>query len=275
MDQSTISQKPSRLPDVSSQAVRQRWFDLLELSYATRRVTREEIESGVHAIVVPAGCRRGVDSRLIESEVRSAAVHVPGMARGVRMALERLGEFELTLPEAYRGWLGEWGKDIAAGETQVTVYVDLAYLEAAMLARLWDHGVLVEFDSPLALFRRGALTDYANIYEAVVEMLSEGRSLADTADQLALAVMTRLQLYANVYLQLSSLYTHGSWQIDHDTFVFKVADSRCALVLQYWQLRGESSAVQQVLQDWRSRVEKLLQQAALKLGNEFPRSFAA
>ena len=197
------------------------------------------------------------------------------MARGVRLALERLGDFEVTAPADYRGWLGDWGKDIAAGETQVTVYIDLAYLEAAMLARLWDHEVLVEFDSPLALFRRGALVDYANIYEAVVEMLSGGRSLADTADQLALAIRARLQLYANVYLQLSSLYAEAAWQIEHDNFVIKIPGSHCSLVLQYWQLRGDHAGVQQLLQDWRTRIETLLQQATFTPDSSFPKSFAA
>src|SRR5208283_2540720 len=96
-----------------------------------------------------------------------ASSRVPGMARGARLSLDKLGEFALTLPADYRGWMGAWGKDIAAGDTLATVFVDLAYLEAALLARLWDHGVLVEFGSPLAFFRRGALNDYVNVYEAV------------------------------------------------------------------------------------------------------------
>ena len=221
-----------------------KWFasvgwTLLDLSYSTRRVTRQEIEPGVHAVVVPASCRKETNKDLVEVEVRVASSHVPGMARGVRLALERLGEFALTLPADYRGWMGAWGKDIAAGETQVTVFVDLAYLEAALLARLWDHGVLVEFGSPLAFFRRGALTDYANIYEGVVAMVAEGRSLADTADQLAPEILGRLQLYANAYLQLSSLYTQAAWHIDRDNFVVKVPGSRLSLVLQYWELRGD------------------------------------
>ena len=267
--------RPSRLPDTPSQVVRQRWLDLLDLSYSTRRVTQQEIEPGVHAVVIPAAIGKEVDKGLLEVEIRLASGQVPGMARGVRLALERLGEFTLTLPADYRGWMGAWGRDIAAGETQAEVFVDLAYLEAALLARLWDHGVLVEFGSPLAFFRRGALSDYANIYEAVVAMVADGRSLADAAAQLAPEILNRLQLYANAYLQLSSLYVQAMWQIDRDNFVIKIPGSRFSLALQYWQLRGDPGLVQKVLHDWRNRIEKVLRQAASNMDKQFPKSFAA
>ena len=275
MTETTSSENPSRLPATPSQVVRQRWLELVEGSYSTRRVTRQEIEPGVHAIVIPATCRKEMDKDLVEVEVRVASARVPGMARGVRLALERLGEFALTLPADYRGWMGAAGKDIAAGETQVTVFVDLAYLEAALLARLWDCGVLVEFGSPMAFFRRGALIDYVNIYEAVEAMVAEGRSLADTADQLASEVLGRLQLYASAYLQLSSLYTQAAWHIDRDNFVVKIPGSRHSLVFQYWRSRGDAAGAQQVLHDWRNRVEKFLQQALSSPDVEFPKSFAA
>jgi len=267
--------KQTRLPETSSQIVRRRWLDLLDLSYSTRRVTQQEIELGVHAVIVPAACRTETNKDLVEVEVRVASSHVPAMARGVRLALERLGEFALTLSADYRGWMGAWGKDVAAGETLVTAYVDLAYLEAALLARLWDHGVLVEFGSPLAFFRRGALTDYANIYESVAAMVAEGRSLADTADQLAPEILKRLQLYANVYLQFSSLYSQAAWHIERDNFVIKVPDSRFSLALQYWELRGDHASGLKVLHRWRGRIEKLLQQALSNADNDFPKSFAA
>ena len=275
MAESTKMKKPSLLPDTSSQVVRHRWLDLLDLSYSTRRVMQQEIEPGLHAVVIPAVCLKEMDKDLLAVEIRMALGQVPGMARGVRLVLEQLGEFALTLPADYHGWMGAWGADVAAGETQVTVYVDLAYLEAALLARLWDHGVLVEFGSPMAFFRRGALTDYANIYEGVAGMVAEGRSLADLADHLAAGILNRLQLYANAYLQLSSLYGHATWEIDRDNFVIKIPGSGLSLVLQYWQLRGDQALDQRVLLDWRGRIEKLLQQAAYNVDNPFPRSFAA
>lgn len=269
------TQKQSRLPETSSAMVRQRWLDLFDLSYSTRRVTQQEIEPGVYAVVVPVACRKETNRDLVEIEVRVASSHVPAMARGVRLALGRLGEFALKTPANYEGWMGSWGKDIAAGKTEVMVFVDLAYLEAALLARLWDHGVLVEFSSPLSFFRRGALSDYANIYESVVAMIAEGRSLADTADQLAPQILSRLQLYANTYLQLSSLYTQADWQIERDNFVVKVSGSRPSLVLAYWELRDRDGSGQQILQAWRSRVETFLTLAASTRDREFPTSFAA
>ena len=275
MAETTNSTRPSLLPNTSGPVVRQRWLDLLELSYASRRVTLQEIEPGVHGVVIPAVCRKDGSRDLLDAEFRIASSHVPDMARGVRLALDRLREFDLTLPEDYRGWMGAWGQDIAAGATQATAFVDLAYLEAALLARLWDNGVLVEFGSPLALFRRGALVDYTNIYEAVVGMVAEGLSLADTADRLAPEILRHLQLYANVYHQLSSLYSQAVWKIDHDNFVIKAPGSRLSLTLQYWQLRGDPAWEQKVLQEWRSRIEQLLQQAASHIDNDYPKSFAA
>ena len=267
--------KQSFLPELSSQEVRQRWLDLLDLSYALRRVTQQEIEPGVHAVVVPAVCRNETKRELIDIEVRVASSQVPPMARGVRLPFERLGEFSLTPPADYHGWMGTRGRDIAAGKTLVSVFVDLAYLEAALLARLWDHSVVVDFGSPLAFFRRGALTDYVNVYESVVSMVAEGRSLADTSDYLAREILRRLQLYANSYLKLSSLYSQGAWHIDRDNFVIKIPNSRLSLALQYWELQGDHTAGQKVLHAWRSRIEMLLQQAASSPGSEFPQSYAA
>lgn len=275
MAETSNPNKRSRLPDTSSQLVRQRWLELLDLSYSTRRVTQQEIEAGVHAVVVPAACRREGSQESIDVEFRMASSHVPGMARGVRLALERLGEFALTLPNDYRGWMGAWGKDIAGGKTQVAVFVDLAYLEAALLARLWDHGVLVEFNSPMSFFRRGALTDYADVHETVVRMLVAGDSLADTADQLAHEILNRLQTYANAYLQLCSLYTQAAWQIDHDRFVAKAPRSRLFLVLQYWELQGDHVSSRRVMHAWRSRIENFLQDAASAQQVDLPKSFAA
>jgi len=275
MAETTDLKKQTLLPETPSQIVRQRWLDLLDLSYSTRRVTQQEVEPGLHALVVPAACRTETNKELVDIEIRVASSQVPRMGRGVRMSLERLDEFALTLPADYRGWMGKWGKDIAAGDTLATAFVDLAYLEAALLARLWDHEVLVEFGSPLAFFRRGALTDYANVYETVAVMVAEGHSLADTADQLAPEILKRLQLYANVYHQFSSLYSQAAWHIDRDNFVINVPGSRYSLALQYWELRGDHSSGIKTLHGWRGRVEKLLQQALSHSDADFPKSFAA
>jgi hypothetical protein len=250
-------------------------MDLIDLSYSTRRVTQQEIEPGVHAVIVPVVYANDLRQDLVEMEFRAASSHVPGMARGVRLGLERMSEFGLSLPENYREWMGVRGDDIARGETRVTAFVDLAYLEAALLARLWDSGVLVDFGSPLAFFRRGALTDYANVYEAVVAMVLCGHSLADTADGLAPQILKRLQLYANAYHQLSSLYRDAAWHIDRDTFVVKFPGARGSLALQYWELRGDGASVQKALHGWRDRIENLRQHARPETEQGFPESFAA
>ena len=105
--------------------------------------------------------------------------------------------------------------------------------------------------------------------------MAEGRSLADTAGQLAPEVLHRLQLYANAYHQLSSLYLQGTWRIDNDNFVVKVPGSGQSLFLQYWELQGDSAHRQKVLHGWRSRIEQFLQQAASSINHDFPKSFAA
>jgi len=274
MAEITNSKKQTLVPDTSSQLVRARWLELLDLSYATRCVTQQEIEPGVHAVVVPAACRKETSEDLLELEIRAAMNQVPAMAMGVRFTLERLGELASTLPADYHGWMGAWGKDISAGETRVTAFIDLAYLESALLSHLWDHNVLVEFGSPLAFFRRGALTDYANIHEAVVAMLATGDSLAEAADNLATAVRGHLQIYANAYHQLSSIYSQAEWRIDRDNFVIEVSGSGLSLALQYWELRVDWGSLPKILNAWGSRIENLLLQAVSSPNSEFPKSYA-
>lgn len=250
----TVQATQSHIPDMSGQMVRLRWLELFEQSYATRRVTRGEIEPGVYAVVVPAGCRG-------ESKLTPACV--PDMAQGFRLQLENLPCFTVNSPLDYNGWLDQWGRDIAAGGTRVTVYVDLAFLEAALLARLWDHGVLVEFGSPMAIFRRGALTDRADVNDAVAEMISEGRSLADTADYLAPEILARLQTYAKVFLHLSSLYSQATWHIDGENFLATAPGSRATMSLPYWEIKGDYASTQKVLQMWRSLIEDFLQEVMI------------
>jgi len=267
--------KWSNLPGTPSATVRKRWVDLIDLSYSTRRVTEQEIELGVHAVIVPTASANEIRQDLVEAEVRAVASRVPRMAHGLRLPLEGLGEFALSLPADCRDWMGERGHDITRGETRVTAFIDLAYLEGSLLARLWDFGVLVDFGSPLAFFRRGALIDYVNVYEAVVAMVLQGHSLADTADRLAPQILRRLQLYANVYLQLSCRYRDLAWHINRDTFVVKFPRGRVPLALQYWELRGDGASTQKALHGWRVRIENLLEDSGPGSKPEIPQSFAA
>ena len=277
MTETSTLRQPSRLPDTSSQVVRQRWLDLFEWSYSIQRVTEQEIEPGVHAVVIPAACKTGMDKELLRAEVRVTSGDIPSMARGLR--LERFSgliELGLTQPDEYRGWMGKWGKDVAAGQTEVMVFVDLAYLEAAMLERLWDHGVIVDFGSPLAFFRRGSLTEYLNIYEAVTTMLAEGYSLADSRVAAGFGnskpPATVRQRFSKALLPLHSSYmAYRSRQLRRRN----PRGAMPLLNLQYWQLREGSTSGQKVLNEWRARIEQLLQEAAFKVSSGFPKSFAA
>jgi hypothetical protein len=265
----------SRLLNLTGAQVRKRWIELMELSYATRRVTRQEIEPGVHGVVIPPVYDDDGRQSVLEVEVRAAISQVPPMAMGVRLSLERIEEFNLALRRDYRRWLGKYGQDIAAGHTRATALIDLAYLEAALLDRLWQAEVLVDFNSPLAFFRRGALSDYANVMEAVAAMVFEGRSLGDTADKLAREILARLQLYADTFQKLSKLYTECVWRIEQDTFVMEIPGSGLSMALQYWALRDGGEEARRALESWRERIEAMIQQSTLKRAPGFPRSFAA
>jgi hypothetical protein len=265
----------STLPSATGTQVRKRWTELLALSYATRRVTRQEIEPGVHAVVVPPIYGHDRRQSMLDADVRAVMSQVPAMAMGVRLALDRIDEFDLALRRDYRRWLGKHGQDIAEGRARATALVDLAYLEAALLDRLWQAEVLVDFNSPLAFFRRGGLSDYANVMVAVAAMVFEGRSLAETADRLARGVLSRLGLYADTFLKLSKLYTEAVWRIEKDTFVMEVPATGFSLSLQYWALRDGPEETRRTLEAWRQRIEALLLQAVSQRDRVFPRSYAA
>ena len=274
MEPSNPSESPS-LTNARSVRVRQRWLDLFEISHFTRRVSHQEIEPGMHAVMIPS--IYGKDSRedLVEIESRAAARQVPSMARGLLLRLQDLGELGLSLPAGYREWMGPRGEEIARGDARVTAFVDLAYLEAALVERLCKSDVQMDFGSPLAVFRRGALIDYANIYAAAVAMVLEGHSLSDTAGRLVPQVLRRLQCYANAYLHLSFLYRDLAWHIDRDTFVVQSPCGGARLALSYWELRGDGTSIQKALAGWRGRIEAMRRHPETITNQGFPASFAA
>ena len=63
-----VPKKESQLPNTPTATVRQRWLDLIELSYSTRRITEQEIEPGVHAVIVPAVYSTETRKDLVEIE---------------------------------------------------------------------------------------------------------------------------------------------------------------------------------------------------------------
>lgn len=277
MPHNCAAKKSSHLPSASNAQVRERWLEALELSHATRRVTYQCIEPGVHAIVIPASYADDRKMILLEADVRAAMCQVPELARGVRVGLESLAEFGLSLHTDDRRWMGRYGREVAEGRVRVVAFVDLAYLEAALLDRLWTAEVLVDFNSPLTFFHRGALLDYANVLEAVAAMVFEGRSLADAATRLAREALARLQLYAHAFFRLSNLYTECAWRIKRDTFVMELEmpGKAVSLALPYWELRGGADVADRTLQAWRGRIENLLREVAPYNLPGIPRSFAA
>ncbi len=275
MPQDAKPDKPACLPTATSAEVRKRWLELFDLSYATRRVTQQSIEPGIHAVVIPPACQEGKRSESLRADVLIATRQVPAMANAVRLALDKIEEFDIPVTREARQWLGLYGRDLSDGHTKATAFIDLAYLEAALLDRLWTCEVLVDFQRPLSFFQRGALLDYANVLEAVTAMIFAGCSLADTASLVARETLTRLQLYANSFLQLSRLYGECRWRIDRDTFVMEVPGTTFSLALQYWELRGDPEKATRVREAWRARIETLLAEAAPYLGGGLPKSHAA
>jgi hypothetical protein len=245
---------------------------LLELSYATRRVTHGVIETGQHAIVAPAICVQEAKHGLLEADLRMAFRQVPEMARPVRLSLEKVALYELPLEDDFRRWMGPYGADIAAGKTNAAVFVDLAYLEASLLDQFHGSEVLMDFNVPLASFRRGNLVEHANILAVAAAMVFEGRSFADAAARLAHQTLDRLETYAGAFWKLTRLYAACRWRIVNDTFVMEAPGGSVFLALHYWELRDNA---QRALDDWRLQIESLLPEAAPETRWRFPETSAA
>ena len=260
-----------RLPRSTTAEIRERWMGLLELSYATRRVTHAVIETGVHAVVAPARCVEQAKRELLEADLRTAFRQVPEMARPVRLSLEKIALYDLPLQDDFRHWLGPYGAEIAAGATNAAVFVDLAYLEASLLDQFHGSGVLVDFRVPMTLFRRGALVDTANVLAVTAAMVFEGRSFADAAARLAHQTLDRLETYAGAFWKLTRLYSVCGWKIVNDRFVMEVPGGSVLLALHYEELRDDPS---RALEDWRLQIESLLPEAAPESRWQFPAAAA-
>jgi hypothetical protein len=261
-----------RLPRTTTAEIRERWMGLLDLSYATRRVTHAVLESGVHAIVAPASCVQEPKRGLLEADLRIAFRQIPEMARPVRLSLEKIALYELPLQNDFRRWMASYGADIAAGKTNAAVFVDLAYLEASLLDQFHGSGVLVDFRVPMALFRRGALVDSANVLAVTAAMVFEGRSFADAAARLAHQTLDRLETYAGAFWKLTRLYSVCRWKIVSDRFVMEVPGGSVLLALHYQELRDDPS---RALEDWRLQIESLLPEAGAEARWRFPAASAA
>lgn len=259
------------IPRNSTALVRQRWLELLDLSRATCRVTQGELETGVHAIVAP-GCSLREDKRgALTSHLLTMQRGIPKMARGIRFSLGKVDRYGAKLEDDFRQWMGQHGKEIASGTANAVVFVDLAYLEAALLDRVFESGVQVDFNVPITMFRRGELIDYANVLDVAARMVFEGRSLMDAASRLARETLDWLETYASAFWKLSGLYTDARWRIQHNNFIMELPRRGISLTLHYWELHdGETSA----LETWQRWIESLLEEAPLE-DRGHPTTFAA
>jgi hypothetical protein len=262
----------SRLPRTTTAQIRERWMSLLDLSYASRRVTHSIIETGVHAIVAPVSCVQAAKPGELEADLRAAFRQIPEMARPVRLPLEKIAFYNLPLQEDFRRWMTSYGDDIATGRTNAVVFVDLAYLEASLLDQFSGSEVLVDFRVPIALFRRGALLDSADVLAVAAAMIFEGRSFADAAARLTKQTLDRLEAYAGAFWKLMRLYSVCRWKIVDDTFLMEAPGGSVLLALHYGELRDNP---QRAFEDWRLQIESLLPEAASESRPLFPEAAAA
>ena len=168
--------------------------------------------------------------------------------------------------------MGPHGADITSGRIDAVVYVDLAYLEAAVLDRLYGSEVKVDFNIPISMFRRGELTDTENVLDATARMVCEGRSLVDTAAGMAHEILARLGMYAEAFVRLSTLYAGARWRIQNETFLMELPGRGISLTLRYGELRRGAGPT---LETWRYWIEGLLEDASSDADKDLPRSFAA
>jgi hypothetical protein len=251
--------------------VRERWQELLELTYATRRVTQAEIEPGVNAVVAAPSGPAADESGTLEMDARSAFCQVPEMARGFRLRFDKIRQYGLQLEDGYARWLGRFGPDITSGRTNVVVFVDLAFLEASLIDHLYQSDVMVDFRAPLAFFHRGGLVDGVNVLEAAALMTFEGRSLKDTAGRQARETLAHLESYAAAFWKLSRLHADFRWRIERDNFVLEVPGKNQTRSFHYWELRGSES---RALEAWQWQIESLRREAP-PLARSGPKSHAA
>ncbi len=262
----------SVIPRNTTTTVRQRWMELLHLSSTSRRVVHGELETGVHAIVAPACPVPSTDHGAFEATLRTAVRGLPEMARPLRLSLAKLGRCVLNSEDHFGVWMGPYGAGVASGRIDAVVYVDLAYLEAAVLDRLDGSEVSVHFNVPISVFRRGELTDTENVLDAAARMVFEGRSLVDAATRMAQDILARLGMYAEAFVRLSNLYTGARWRIQNETFLMELPGRGISLTLRYGELRRGAGVT---LETWRYWIESLIEDASSRAGEALPQSYAA
>ena len=260
------------IPRHRTATIRRRWSDLFALSYSGQRAAHQEIERGVHAVVAAASPPGVTAPHELAAEIHTLLRRIPRMAHRTRFALHEFRSYGLPLEEDFRRWLGRYGVDLAAGRAQAVAFIDMAYLEAALLDRFHESNVDVDFHVPITVFRRGELSDCANVLEAGARMAIEGRSLLDTANRLADESLRRLEACAQVFLHLSGLYAQARWRIQDESFLMEIPSRGISLTLNYWELSRGSGAT---LSTWRRWIDSLLEDGSGGLRPHVDQSFAA
>lgn len=261
----------SHVPCLPSSVIRERWLGLLDRAYASGKVTQEVIEPGINVVIAAPSWPSDAGLEVAERNVRAAFSHVPVLARGFRLRFDKVQLYGLALEKDYAGWLGRFKSDVVSGRTDIVVFVDLPYLEAALIDRLYQSEVLVDFRVPLVFFTRGGLVDCTNILESAALMVFEGRSLMDAAARLAADTLSHLEAYAAAFWKLSRLHADLRWRIDRDSFVLEVPGKNSKLALHYWELRASEG---RAFDGWQRQIDALRRDAP-PLSGRGPKSFAA
>ena len=265
------SSPSSHIPALSSSAIRERWQGLLDRAYASGQVTHGEIEPGINAAIAAPSWPIPGALEVTGRNQRAPFSPVPGLARGFRLRFDKVQLYGLALERDYAQWLGRFRSDVVSGRTDIIVFVDLAFLEAALIDRLYQSDVLVDFRVPLVFFTRRGVVDSANVLEAAALMVFEGRSLLDAAARLARDTLSHLEAYAAAFWKLSRLHADLHWRIEQNSFVTDVPGKNLKLALHYWDLRaGEGRA----FEGWQKQIEALRRDAP-PLSGRGPKSYAA
>lgn len=271
---SSLRRRDLRFLTGGDPAIKSRWATLFDKVYRTERASYACVDNGVHAIVVPLVSKRGPVKALeqLEQELRVAMRQIPELARAFKINLTDMLDSQGSKREQIP-WLPEFAQDVRQGKATGEVLVDLAYLEAALLHEFWDTDVEMEFGTPLSFFHRGGLSDYANVLEATTLAVAEGVSLQTAAIRLARDVARDLEVYAQAFLRLSSLYPQCQWSIKSQQFAVKIPRRLSTWNFCYWDLQKEDPF--HVVQGWGQVVDRLLQEANLLSTPEPPKSYAA
>jgi hypothetical protein len=254
-------------------AIRSRWLALFRKARRDGRPSYACVDIGIHTIVLPLSKGATVNTaQQFEEDLRAVVRQVPELGREGKISLA--DALSHSISEGGRPcWLGEFAQSITQGKIIGEVFVDLAYLEAALLHEFWECNVEMDFGTPLTFFHRAGLSDYADVLEAAAWAVGEGISLQTAAIRLARDVARDLETYAQVFLRLSALFPQCRWSIKGQQFAVKIPRRLNTWNFSYWDLKKDDPL--RVVQEWGEVVDRLLREANVLATPELPNSHAA